>query len=80
MPDSGPRDDRELEGRYANVFRIGHNAYEVVLDFGQSYVPEVEHMHTRIITSPSSARGLSELLQDSLSEHDGTTQSGGGKE
>jgi hypothetical protein len=63
-----PQGDK-LEGRYANSFSIGFNAYEFVFDFRQSYVEEDEHMHTRIITSPSSAQDLSALLQDSLGEH-----------
>jgi hypothetical protein len=64
-----PEDD-ELEGRYSNTFRIGYNAYEFVLDFGQIHPPGRERMHTRIVTSPSSAKDLSELLQDSLGEHE----------
>lgn len=29
-PDRG-----ELEGRYANTFKVGHNAFEFLVDFGQ---------------------------------------------
>jgi Protein of unknown function (DUF3467) len=57
------------EGRYSNIFWIGYNAYEFIVDFGQCHPPDQEHMHTRIVTSPSSARGFSELLQNSLAEH-----------
>ena len=48
-----PQDGKKPEGRYANYFKIGHNAFEFVLDFGQLY-PEngQEQIHTRIITSP----------------------------
>jgi len=60
-----------LEGRYANFFKIGHNAYELVLEFGQLY----EHaddpvVHTRIITSPAYARELLKTLQEALLEQE----------
>ena len=50
-----------VEGRYANYFKIGYNAFEFVIDFGQLY-PEGEpgdkkaRFHTRIITAPVYAR------------------------
>ena len=69
MADRKQPDGDKLEGRYANAFRVGFNAYEFILDFGQCYVEEEEHMHTRIVTSPSSARDLSDLLKDSLGDH-----------
>ncbi len=33
----GPGHGDILEGRYANYFEIGHNAFEFVLDLGQLY-------------------------------------------
>jgi hypothetical protein len=56
-----------LEGRYTNYFKVGHNAFEFLLDFGQFY-PEDEkaQLHTRIITSPSYAKALLETLQKSI--------------
>ena len=30
-----PGEAAELEGRYANYFKVGHNAFEFLLDFGQ---------------------------------------------
>ena len=56
----------ELEGRYANSFEVGFNAYEFVIDFAQQYEPASGRKHTRIITSPALARGLTDLLEDSL--------------
>jgi hypothetical protein len=49
----GPRGSKKLEGRYANYFKVGHNAFEFVFDFGQ-YYPEIDEaeLYTRIITSP----------------------------
>jgi hypothetical protein len=63
-------EDEVPEALYGNIFRIGYNAYEFVLDFGQCHPPGKEHMHTRIVTSPASAKDLSELLQISLGEHE----------
>ena len=80
MADPKQPGGEKLEGRYANVFRIGFNAYEFVLDFGQCYVEqEKEQMHTRIVTSPSSARDLSDLLKDSLCEHEEKYKPGDGE-
>jgi len=62
---------RDIEGRYANFFKVGHNAYEVVVDFYQSY-PENEHvrLHTRIITSPIYAKALLETLSQSIQQYE----------
>ena len=63
-----------IEGRYANYFKVGCNAFEFVIDFGQFY-PEGEHgdkkarFHTRIITAPVYARALVETLQDSIEQY-----------
>jgi hypothetical protein len=62
-----------LEGRYANYFKVGHNAFEFVIDFGQ-YYPESEEaeLYTRIITSPFYAKDLSRILNDSIIQHEKT--------
>jgi hypothetical protein len=59
------------EGRYANYFKVGHNAFEFLLDFGQFY-PESEmaRLHTRIITSPIYAKALFETLRESLDRYE----------
>jgi hypothetical protein len=60
-----------LEGRYANYFEIGHNAFEFLMDFGQLYLEDPEgRMHTRIVTSPMSARRLAEVLNRALRQHE----------
>jgi hypothetical protein len=64
-----PRRDEDPEGRYANYFQIGFNAQEFVIDFGQQYVPDAERIHTRIVTSPSSAQTLAELLTQTLQRY-----------
>jgi len=66
----GPQVPCVLEGRYANYFKVGHNAVEFLLDFGQFY-PEAAHarLHTRIITSPQYAMALLEILRESLDRY-----------
>jgi hypothetical protein len=60
----------KLEGKYANFFEIGYNAYEFVFDFGQCF-PENDHatISSRIVTSPAYARALLELLEKSIAEY-----------
>ena len=56
-----------LEGRYANYFKVGHNAVEFLLDFGQFYSErEYPLLHTRIITNPSYVKVLVKTIQESL--------------
>ena len=57
-------DSGRVEGRYANYFKVGHNAFEFVIDFGQFYPKNGEaQFHTRIITSPNLAKALLETLR-----------------
>lgn len=65
-PDAG-----KLEGRYANYFKVGHNNFEFVIDFGQFY-PDSKgaHLHTRIITSPIYAKALLRTLRESVERHE----------
>ena len=76
MMDHECKDSQEvglLEGRYANYFKVGHNAVEFLLDFGQFY-PESEkaQLHTRIITSPIYAKALLEIIRESLDRFEQT--------
>ena len=59
---SGKRGD----ARYANVFQIGHNAFEFLLEFGQ----QEARIHTRIYVSPQHARMLADLLVESLRKYE----------
>jgi hypothetical protein len=57
------------EGRYANFFQIGHNAFEFLIEFGQQ--EDVESaIHTRIYVSPQYARVLAKLMSDTLQQHE----------
>ena len=54
------------EAKYANVFQIGHNEFEFLIEFGQQ-----DHgIHTRIYLSPQYARVLSDLLIETLQQHE----------
>ena len=60
-----------IEARYANYFQAGQNAMEFIIDFGQLYSDEsVPSLHTRIITSPTYAKKLVDLLEESLAQHE----------
>ena len=63
-------DDRE--GRYANYFEAGFNAFEFVIDFGQRFDSQSSepNLHTRIITNPVYARVLENLLTRTLGEYE----------
>jgi hypothetical protein len=69
--EADPQGSKKLEGKYANYFKVGHNAFEFVLDFGQ-YYPEIEEaeLYTRIITSPRYAKELLNTLQESIERHE----------
>ena len=60
-----------LQGLYANHYRVGHNAYEFVIDFGQWYEGDAQaRFHTRITTSPRYAKELCDLLLQSLQAYE----------
>ncbi len=60
-----------LEGKYVNYFKVGHNAFEFVLDFGQSYLEsEDPQIHTRIVTSPAYAKAFLDTLRESLAQYE----------
>ncbi len=64
------RDAGGLEGRYSNYFKIGHNAFEFVLDFGQFYPENGDaQLHTRIITSPTYAKSLLDTLRETIRQY-----------
>ena len=69
---SDPKSRSRLEGRYANYFKVGYNAYEFVIDCGQLYEddPWQERIHSRIVTSPVYAKGLLKILRDAIVRHE----------
>ena len=65
------KEGEKLEGRYANYFEVGYNAFEFVLDFGQLYSESNEvQFFTRIITNPISAKNLVEVLEESIAQYE----------
>lgn len=59
--------------RYANYFQVGHNASEVVVEFGQHYKGSSQpQMHTRIVTAPTYAKELLDLLQTAIANYEQT--------
>ncbi|MGH7960198.1 MAG: DUF3467 domain-containing protein [Candidatus Binatia bacterium] len=69
--DTAPQQANPLEGRYANTFQVGYNAFEFVLDFGQvSPGNEEARFYTRIITSPAYAKALLETLRESIARYE----------
>jgi len=72
----GPNNDSSRkgkmpEGKYANYFAVGYNAHEFIFDFGQSYSEtDQAELHTRIITGPTYAKALFELLHQSIAEYE----------
>lgn len=63
----------QLGGRYANYFKIGYNAFEFLLDFGQFYPESKEaRLHTRIIITPSYAKALFATLQEAIDQYEQT--------
>lgn len=68
-----PENAAQLEGRYANYFTVGHNALEFLIDFGQFYPGGTgAKLHTRIITSPTYAKGLLTTLRESIARYEET--------
>lgn len=66
-----PLTKKKREGRYANYFKVGHNAFEFVIDFGQYYSEaEKAELYTRIITSPCYAKCLYETLRKSIRQYE----------
>jgi len=60
-----------LEGRYVNYFKIGYNAFELIIDCGQCYADNEEpQLHTRIVTSPAYGKALLKTLRDSIAEYE----------
>lgn len=60
-----------MEGRYANYFKVGYNAFEFVLDFGQHYTEgKGAQLHTRIVTGPGYAKELLMFLQERIEKYE----------
>lgn len=59
-----------MEAQYANSFRVGYNAFEILLDFGKlSGEGKKAKLHSRIITTPALAEAFFETLKQSLDDY-----------
>lgn len=58
----------DLVGRYSNYFKVGHNAYEFLIDFGQYYEYDAkqETIHSRIVTNPVYVKRLLSTLSRAI--------------
>ncbi|MBI5556508.1 MAG: DUF3467 domain-containing protein [Deltaproteobacteria bacterium] len=63
--------NKTIEGRYANHFDVGHNAFEFVIDCGQCFPENLDVVirHTRIITNPVYAAALLQVLAEGLKSY-----------
>ena len=65
------QDGNAPEGKYANYFEVGYNAFELIVDFGQLYTAgERPKIHTRIVTSPVYAKAFLETLGNTLGQYE----------
>lgn len=63
--------DDTPEARFANVFRVGFNASEFVVDAGQQYGDKDQaRIHTRVVTGPWYAVQLRAVLDESIREYE----------
>jgi hypothetical protein len=68
-----PQDAGKLEGRYANYFKVGHNAFEFVIDFSQFYSESAKaELCVRIITPPIYAKTLLKTLRGAIEHYEQT--------
>jgi len=66
-----PQDTGKPEGRYANYFKVGHNAFEFVIDFSQFYSESAKaELCARIITPPVYAKTLLKTLRESIDRYE----------
>ena len=61
----------DFEGRYANCFRVGFNAFELLIDFAQCKPDtKLALLHTRIIVAPAYGKILLGLLAESIEHYE----------
>jgi hypothetical protein len=56
----------EAQELYANVFKVGYNAAEFLVDFGRAFADTDARYHVRMITTPLDAKRLLALLTRSV--------------
>jgi hypothetical protein len=62
-----------MQGCYANYLKVGQNAFEILLDFGQLYLEDEEaQFNARIITTPVYAKAFLKVLRDCIDRYEQT--------
>jgi hypothetical protein len=70
---SGSKERPATEWHYANCIRVGHNAFEFLLDFGQlSEAGEPATSTMKIVINPQFAKALRETLDEAIREYEQT--------
>jgi phage regulator Rha-like protein len=65
--DGTTRASGRLEGFYANHLKVGHNAFEFLLDFCQRFDENEEaELCARIITNPADAKAMLATLKEAV--------------
>jgi Protein of unknown function (DUF3467) len=61
----------QLEVRYSNYFRVGHNPFEFLLDFCQAHDDDKEpQAHTSIVTGPVHAKAFLDVLRTAVEQYE----------
>jgi hypothetical protein len=63
---------QEAEGKYTNYLKVGHNAFEFLLDFGQFFVEQQSRVqfHTRLVTTPGYMREFLKIMNQSVEQYE----------
>lgn len=60
-----------IRGQYANYFKVGYNAFEFIIDFGQFYSGnDNAELYTRLVLTPVHAKSLFETLGTSIESYE----------
>ena len=70
MRDGELESERPLESRYANLFQVGYNGFEFLLEFGQCHENEKVLWHSRIVCGPPSAKEFLLVLTRTIAEYE----------
>jgi Protein of unknown function (DUF3467) len=63
-------DTGEVQELYANVFKVGYNAAEFLVDFGRAFADTDARFHLRMITTPADMKRLLALLTRSVHDYE----------
>jgi len=63
---------QEAEGKYTNYLKVGHNAFEFLLDFGQFFVEQQSRIqfHTRLVTTPGYMKEFLKIMNESVGQYE----------